>query len=174
MMNLARSTMLLSAGRVTEGWDAYEARFDPNWIDVTHFYIDRPQWTPDSSLEGKHLLVMGEQGLGDEILFASIIPDLIEAVGASGKVSLAVEHRLVPLFARSFPAAEVGMHGTLRVDHHTLRVPRFMDEAAMATVDLWTPMASPLRRFRRSVADFPDRRGFLIPDRVAHVDGLFL
>jgi len=170
MMNLARATMLLSAGRVAEGWEAYEARFDPHYIDVTHFMIDRPQWTPDSDLSGKHLLVMGEQGLGDEILFANIVPDLIAAVGPDGKLTLAVEHRLVSLFSRSFPAAEVGPHGTLRVDHHVVRAPRFMDEAAMATVDLWTPMASPLRRFRRTVADFPAGRGFLTPDpgRVAH------
>jgi len=170
MMNLARSTMLLSAGRLGEGWDVYEARLDPHYIDVTHFFIDRPKWTPDSALAGKHLLVMGEQGLGDEILFANIVPDLIGAVGPEGKVTLAVEHRLVPLFARSFPAADVIMHGTLKVDHHTVRVPRFTDEAAIATVDFWAPMASPLRRYRRSVADFPERRGFLTPDpvRVAH------
>ncbi len=165
MMNLARSTMLLSAGRVAEGWDAYEARFDPHYIDVTHFMIDRPQWTPDSDLRGKHLLLMGEQGLGDEILFANIVPDLLDAVGPEGTLTLAVEHRLVPLFARSFPAAVVGPHGTLRVDHHTVRAPRFMDAEAMETVDLWAPMASPLRRFRRNLGDFPDRRaGFLTPD----------
>jgi len=114
--------------------------------------------------------VMGEQGLGDEVLFASIIPDLIEAVGPEGHVTLAMERRLNPLFARSFPTATVGDHGTLRIDHHTVRAPRFMDEAAMATVDLWTPMGSPLRVFRRSLEDFPERRAFLTPDpdRVAH------
>ncbi|MFX7820731.1 flagellar protein FlbA, partial [Acinetobacter baumannii] len=85
------------------------------------------------------LLVMGEQGLGDEVLFASIVPDLIEAVGPSGHVTLAAEYRLVPLLARSFPAATVGEHGTLRVDHHTVRAPRFMAEADMGAVDLWTP-----------------------------------
>ena len=83
---------------------------------------------------------------------------------------MAVEQRLVPLFRRSFPTATVGEHGTLRVDHHTVRAPRFMDEAAVAKVDLWTPMASPLRQFRRAVIDFPLRQGFLTPDpiRVAH------
>lgn len=170
MLALARSTMLLAAGRVAEGWDAYEARFDPHFADVTHFIVDRPQWTPQSDLAGKHLLVMGEQGLGDEILFANLVPDLIEAVGPDGRVTLAVEQRLVPLFRRSFPQATVGEHGTLTVAHHTLRAPRFMDEAAMQTVDLWTPAGSPLRRFRRAVIDFPLHAGFLTPDpeRVAH------
>jgi hypothetical protein len=113
---------------------------------------------------------MGEQGLGDEVLFANMVPDLIEAVGPRGRVVLAVEPRLVSLFQRSFPKAEIGAHGTLRIDHHTVRAPRFLDEAEVAKVDLWTPMASPLRRFRRSLESFPDHRGFLIPDpaRVAH------
>jgi tetratricopeptide (TPR) repeat protein len=170
MLSLARSTMLLAKGDLERGWDAYEARFDPHYADVTHFMLDRPQWTPGADLNGKHLLVMGEQGLGDEVLFASLIPDLIEAVGEAGHVTMAVEQRLVPLFRRSFPTATVGEHGTLRVDHHTVRAPRFMDEAAVAKVDLWNPMASPLRQFRRAVIDFPLRQGFLTPDpaRVAH------
>ena len=72
MMRLARSTMLLAAGRVGEGWDAYEARLDP-LISPTPptSLIDRPRWTPDSDLAGKSLLVFGEQGLGDEVLFAN-------------------------------------------------------------------------------------------------------
>jgi tetratricopeptide (TPR) repeat protein len=164
MLNLARSTMLLADGRIGEGWDAYEARFDPHYADVTHFAINRPQWTPDADLTGKHLLVMGEQGLGDEVLFASIVPDLIDAVGPAGKVTLAMEYRLVPLMQRSFPDARVGEHGTLRVDHYTVRAPRFMDDAAMATVDLWTPIGSPLRRFRRTLDAFPERCSFLTPD----------
>lgn len=170
MLNLARSTMLLAAGRIGEGWDAYEARFDPHYADVTHFAVNRPEWTPGTELDGKHLLVMGEQGLGDEVLFASIIPDLIAAVGPTGKLTLAAEYRLVPLLQRSFPTATIGEHGTLRVDHHTVRAPRFMHEAELAMVDFWSPMAAPLRQFRRKLEDFPDRRAFLTPDpaRVEH------
>ena len=48
MMKLARATMLLCLGRIGEGWDAYEARLDTNFADVTHFMIDRPRWTPNS------------------------------------------------------------------------------------------------------------------------------
>ncbi len=174
MMSLARSTMLIAKGDLKQGWDAYEARFDPHYADVTHFLVDRPAWTPDTDLEGKRMLLMGEQGLGDEVLFASIVPDLIEALGPNGKLTMAVEHRLVPLFQRSFPEAEVGAHGTLRVDHHTVRGARFIPDEAMADFDAWAPMASPLRRFRRSVSAFPQRRAFLTPDpaRVAHWRGV--
>ena len=174
MMGLARSLMLIADGRLAEGWDAYEARFDPHYADVTHFMVDRPQWAPGEDMAGKSLLLMGEQGLGDEVLFASLIPDLIEALGPKGKLTMAVEHRLVPLFQRSFPEAVVGAHGTLRVDHHTVRGARFIPNEAMVDFDLWAPMASPLRRFRPSVARFPERRAFLTPDpaRVAHWRGV--
>ena len=77
-----------------------------------------------------------------------------------GRLTLAVEERLVALFQRSFPQAVVGAHGTLKVDHHVVRGARFVEDARMAEFDLWAPMASPLRRFRRTVADFPERRAF--------------
>ena len=65
-----------------------------------------------------------EQGLGDEILFANLVPDMIEALGPEGKLILAVEPRLVSLFQRSFPTAEIGPHFTMKVDHHTVRAAR--------------------------------------------------
>ncbi len=52
--------------------------------------------------------MIGEQGLGDEFMFANILPDLQDAVGPNGKLQVAVDKRLVPLFARSFPKADVG------------------------------------------------------------------
>ena len=162
MMQLARSTMLLNLGRVGEGWDAYEARLDPQFSDVTHFMIDRPRWTPETALEGKTLLVMGEQGLGDEVLFANMLPDVLEALGPDGKLYVALEKRLTPLFRRSFPKATVGGHQTYAVDGHTVRGAPFVKDQGV--VDLWTPFASLLRRFRRTLDDYPDRRAFLKPD----------
>jgi tetratricopeptide (TPR) repeat protein len=168
MMGLARSTMLLNLGRIGEGWDAYEARLDPAFADVTNFMIDRPQWTPDSDIEGKSLLLMGEQGLGDEILFGNLLPDVTDALGPKGKLYVALEKRLVPLFQRSFPDAIVGAHATYKVNTHTVRGAPFIPDRSV--IDLWAPMASPLRRFRRSLEDYPDRKAFLRPDpkRVAH------
>ena len=168
MMRLARSTILLNLGRIGEGWDAYEARLEPQFADVTNFMIDRPRWTPDDDLEGKSLLLMGEQGLGDEVLFGNVLPDVIEALGPTGKLYLALEKRLVPLFQRSFPEAVVGAHATYKVDLHTVRGAPFVQDQGV--IDLWAPLASPLRRFRRSVEAYPDRRAFLKPDskRVAH------
>lgn len=168
MMRLARSTMLLNLGRIGEGWDVYEARLDPMFADVTHFMIDRPQWTPESKLKGRKLLLMGEQGLGDEVLFGNMIPDILDALGPKGQLYLAVEKRLVSLFQRSFPKAVVGAHATYKVDGHTVRGAPFVKDQKV--IDLWSPLASLLRKFRRTVDAYPDRVGYLTPDpeRVAH------
>jgi len=50
------------------------------------------------------LLLWGEQGIGDEIQFAGLIP---EAVRTGNRIVLDCEARLRPLFARSFPELEV-------------------------------------------------------------------
>jgi Flp pilus assembly protein TadD len=168
MMQLARSTMLLCASRVGEGWDAYEARFDPDFTELTHFLIDRPRWTPQSELHGRSLLLVGEQGLGDEVMFANYLPDLIEALGPDGRLTLSLEPRLVTLFQRSFPNVRVGPHATYKRDGQTLRAAHFAE--GDETIDLWSPLASPLRRFRRSLEAFPDRTSYLTadPERVEY------
>jgi tetratricopeptide (TPR) repeat protein len=168
MMRLARSTLLLNLGRIGEGWDEYEARFDPAFSDLTQFVIDRPRWQPSDELSGRSLLVIGEQGLGDEVLFANLLPDVIEALGPEGRLWLAVERRLVPFFQRSFPEAVVGAHATAKVDMRTYRAMPFVQDPSR--IDLWTPFGSLLRRFRRSVEAYPDRRAFMTADpaRVAH------
>jgi ADP-heptose:LPS heptosyltransferase len=50
------------------------------------------------------LLIWGEQGLGDQIIYASMISD---AQKRADKIVLEVEPRLISLFKRSFPKAEV-------------------------------------------------------------------
>jgi tetratricopeptide (TPR) repeat protein len=168
MMTLASSTILLCDGQVGDGWDAYEARFDSNFADPTLFAIDRPRWTPDTDLAGKSLLVIGEQGLGDEVMFANLLPDLLQALGPDGRMTLALEPRLVSLFQRSFPTVRVGAHTTHKIDGHTVRQMPFVTDPK--SIDVWTPLASPLRRFRRTLADFPERPSYLTADpaRVAH------
>ncbi|HEX2816375.1 MAG TPA: tetratricopeptide repeat protein [Phenylobacterium sp.] len=168
MMRLARSTMLHCVGRIGEGWDEYESRIHPQFNGRTAFAIDRPRWEPGADLAGKSFLVVCEQGLGDEVLFANVLPDLIERLGPEGKLTIAVESRLVPLFQRSFPLATVGAHATYDVGGVLTRVVPFIGDGS--TINLWSPVASLMREFRRSVDTFPSRPSFLVadPKRVAH------
>ena len=62
-------------------------------------------WRQDMPLAGRRLLVVGEQGVGDEVMFAQPLHDLSAALGDSRRLTLAVDPRLVSLFARSFPNA---------------------------------------------------------------------
>ena len=167
MMRLARSAYQLAMSRLGEGWDDYEARLSPQFADVTNFFIDRPKWEPGMDIAGKTLLVVGEQGLGDEILFANVLPDVLEKLGPDGKLRIAVEPRLVPLFQRSFPTAEVTGHSTHVWATRPLRAAPNTDHAS---VDVWAPMGSLMREFRRSLDAFPNHKGYLKPDpkRVAH------
>jgi len=171
MMRMARSTILIALGRIREGWDEYECRLHPQFAEVTRFMLDRPLWQPGADLSGKTLLVVGEQGLGDEVLFSNLLPDVLERLGPNGKLMVAVEPRLVDLFARSFPQAEVGPHITYKYLERPARGVPFLEDGVQ--VDLWTHMASLLREFRTSVDAFPNRVGYLKadPDRVAYWRG---
>jgi len=167
MMRLSRATILMAQGRLGEGWDEYEARFHPQFSEITHFLVDGPRWSPDDDLAGKTLLVVGEQGLGDEILFANCLPDVIRALGPKGRLILAVETRLVAMFQRAFPRAMVVPHATYARGTRPARaVPAAKD---LPAIDLWAPIASLLRRFRRDRRDFPATAGYLAadPPRVA-------
>ncbi|WP_158916782.1 tetratricopeptide repeat protein [Caulobacter sp. S45] len=164
MIAFARATVRLAQGDLGEGWDAYEARLSPDLPAPTAFDIPGERWTPDIPLDGRRLLTVAEQGLGDEIMFAGVLPDVIAALGPEGRLALAVEPRLVTLFSRSFPGATVTPHATCREGYLAVRSAPHAEAA-----DLWAPMGSLLRRFRRTLEAFP-RSPYLVPDplRVAH------
>ncbi|MFC3078395.1 tetratricopeptide repeat protein [Phenylobacterium terrae] len=169
MMLLARSTMLIELGRIGEGWDHYEVRLRRQYDDSTVFAVERPVWSPGDDLAGKSMLVVAEQGLGDEVLFSNVLEDVIRDLGPDGRLALAVERRLVPLFKRTFPDADVGEHLTVLFHGRTVRlVPHVEDK--LDSFDLWAPMASLLRQYRRTLDAFPVRDRYLTPDpeRIEH------
>ena len=103
---------LLEKGEWKEAWEEHEWGLKLN-VRVDRKYGDIPYW---DGTEGKTIIVYGEQGLGDEIMFASMLPDLIQ----NNKVILECHKRLVHLFEESFPELEV--HGTredLEIDWFT-------------------------------------------------------
>ncbi len=98
----SRSICLIGMGRLEEGFREYEIRNDPLFRAYVHHMTKAPVWKGEP-LDGKRLLVVGEQGLGDEFMFANILPDLQQAVGATGKLQIAVDKRLVTLFRAHSP-----------------------------------------------------------------------
>ncbi|MAH83350.1 MAG: hypothetical protein CBB68_03175 [Rhodospirillaceae bacterium TMED8] len=83
-------------------WTDYAARMQsPDNLSYRSF--PQPKWN-GQTLEKKRILVWGEQAVGDELMFGTILPDL---VNQAGHVIIETEFRLQPLLERSFPEAEV-------------------------------------------------------------------
>jgi tetratricopeptide (TPR) repeat protein len=165
----SRSVCLIGMGRLEEGFRDYEIRNSPRFRAYVQHIVKAPLWKGEE-LDGKRILAVGEQGLGDEFMFANILPDLARAVGAGGKLQIAVDPRLVPLFARSFPHADVGAYDDRRlIDKEGNRELRFVPWAVKdGEPDFYAPMGSAIPFFRKTVADFP-HKAFLMadPERVA-------
>ncbi|MBX9847025.1 MAG: tetratricopeptide repeat protein [Xanthobacteraceae bacterium] len=90
----------LSLGHLEAGWSAFEARWAARDLAPRPY----PQRRWDGGAVAGKLLVWGEQGLGDQIIYASMIEDLRRRVPS---ICLEVAPRLVGLFARSFSQIEV-------------------------------------------------------------------
>jgi hypothetical protein len=167
-IDFASATLMLAQGDLAGGWDAYEVRLSPNWSKHVIFRAPGRRWTPTTPIRGKRVLVVAEQGLGDEIMFANTVPDLLQELGPEGRLDLSVEPRLVQLFQRSFPTAQVTAHATEGRAGAPVRTAPGV--AQPGSVDVWAPLGSLTRRFRRSLAEFPADAGYFRPDpaRVAH------
>jgi len=94
---------LLVLGRLREGWKNYINRFDQKIMASKRRDFPYPKWTPDAGSEAR-LLLWTDQGLGDEVLYASMLPDIL---GRVGSCTLECSRRMVPLFQRSFPRLNV-------------------------------------------------------------------
>jgi tetratricopeptide (TPR) repeat protein len=154
---LQRARMVRALGRLTlgnfeDGWLDYEARRDvTSLMQIRKFPY--PEWD-GSDLRGKSILVYYEQGIGDEIMFASCFPDLL-ATGARCYVecSATLQH----LLRRSFPAITFVVADQTSPDMSYLRaLPQFDWQLAAGSLPL---------HFRRQASDFPCHAGYLRADR---------
>ena len=139
----------LSTGALGDGWDEYEWRWRHERFAGSRRDFPRPAWDggpPDDA----GLLIWGEQGIGDTIRYASVVPEV--AVAARHCV-VECEPRLVPLFARSFLAASV-------VPATEPAQPAVLDPA----LDFQVPIGSLARYHRRDGDAFPRHSGYLAAD----------
>lgn len=94
----------LASGQWREGWEGYEHSLDGKFRQEVKIGVE-PRW--DGS-PVKSLFVYGEQGIGDEITYASMLGDIPKSI----PVVLECDKRLEGLFRRSFP--RIAVHGTRR------------------------------------------------------------
>ena len=161
-VRFARAQAKLAAGDLVSGWADYGARLDPHFPKTPAFDLPGRRWSPTDPVEGARFLLVGEQGLGDEIMFASMIEDLLIALGPEGRLIIAVAPRLVMLFRRGFPRASVCAYArTTESGRPTVSAPE-----ARGEIDLWAPIGDLAVRFRRSLSNF-DHPVRLVPDPAA-------
>jgi len=158
---LNRAVMHFLMGNLKEAWRDYGARAQlPNKVPASELRL--PDWRGES-LRRTRLLVRAEQGVGDQLMFMSLIPDLLlRAEADKGSVILECEPRLVPLAERSFPAATVkpqiltGQNGIPTADYGWLK-----NAGGASAIAL---MGSLPRWLRGDVESFPRKHIFLTPD----------
>lgn len=97
-----RALANVALGNYREGWADYDATLGQGKTRKERVYGLIPRWNGE---EGKTIIAYGEQGMGDEISFASCIPDLVK----KNKVIIECNPRLWGLFKRSF---NLETHGT--------------------------------------------------------------
>ncbi|OYD80729.1 tetratricopeptide repeat protein [Azospirillum brasilense] len=142
--------LALADGDLVTGWAGYGQRFSARQLQRAR-RITLPIWNGEP-LRGRRLLVWPEQGLGDEILFASVFSDLKDS---GGTVVLECDPRLVSLYARAFPWA------TVRADSVT---PDGRERFDPPDCDLQIAAGSLPALRRDRLERFPARPSFLIPD----------
>jgi tetratricopeptide (TPR) repeat protein len=141
---LNRGLIRLARGEFAAGWHDYEAR---KALPPVPPAGDGCEWD-GSDLRDSTIALYGEQGIGDEIMFASCVPDIVRA---ARHCVIHCNPRLVGLFRRSFPRATVLAAGA-RVASPEPR-PR------------WRAMIGSVPRFLRTArADFPAHAGYLRAD----------
>lgn len=106
-----RALVRLGRGDFAAGWGDYEHRWRVDTFlrnssgQVTRRLRAKLDPTLDrADLAGRHVLALGEQGLGDAVMFASMLEEL-RADAAT--VTLACDPRLTRLFGQSFPGVRV-------------------------------------------------------------------
>jgi len=91
------SLVNLSLQDFKAGWSLFEWRWKLKKVFGNPLKSSKPLWKPTKK---QRVLLWCEQGIGDEIMFASLISDLYSS---SSKLIVMTDKRLIPLFRRSFP-----------------------------------------------------------------------
>lgn len=91
------SLMYLQLGRFPEGWENIDARWKSDRFDSARLKTKTPLWRPG---HGRDVLVWSEQGVGDQILYCSMLGTMRSDVS---DMLVMVDVRLIPLLERGYP-----------------------------------------------------------------------
>lgn len=140
-----KSILLLQQGKYREGFAIYDSRMKAENRPEKHYPRNTPMW--DGS-KGKTVVVHGEQAIGDEIMFASMLED----AARDCRLIFECHDRLAGIFKASFPDFEV--YGTKR------KKTQEKGWISRYHIDAKIPIASLAKFYRNSLTDFP-RKSYL-------------
>lgn len=144
-----RGQILLSLGRMEEGWREYAARLKNREYVSWQYALRVPYWAGED-LSDKHLVVWADQGLGEQLLTASLLND---AAARSGTLTFACDPRLVPLLARSLPGIQVVPLTAIKDRGPTL-----------GQIDAQATLSELGAILRPNLAAFPEAKAFVTPN----------
>jgi tetratricopeptide (TPR) repeat protein len=144
--NYNKGISLLTMGQWKEGWEGYEYNLGQHKGRRERVYGTIPRWTGE---KGMTLIAYGEQGVGDEINFASCIPDLQR----ENDVIIECDKRLENLFRRSFKCPVYG----------TRYFKGGLEWPTQHPIDATVAFGSLPGRYRNALEAFPGTP-YLIPD----------
>ena len=129
-------------GQLEKGWSLYDYGFSgllPTGSIRSPRKFNQPKWNGNSA-ETKTILIWSEQGLGDEIMFATCLFD-VAAMGLD--VILECEPRLVDAYKRTFPSWKVRSPSLIN-----------QSDSLYNDFDLHYPMGSLPKLFRKNIDQF--------------------
>lgn len=101
------------------GWPLYDTRWQSERFKSPRLNTDKPQWTKDGG--AKSVLVWGEQGVGDQIIYGSLLPTVRSQ---TDQMTAMIDPRLIPLFSRSMPEIEfIPNIAQVPADKHETHIP---------------------------------------------------
>jgi tetratricopeptide (TPR) repeat protein len=136
----------LAKGNWAEGWAQYRKGIGAGWRTKVQ-YKGEPEW---DGTKGQRVVLYGEQGVGDQICFVSVVPDAAKDID----IILDTHPKLKNLFARSFP--NVRVYGTHMAKEKPWRIEDRDFDASMAMGQLG-------EYYRTKEEDFP-RVPYLVAD----------
>ena len=101
------SLLQFRIGEIEEGFKNYETRWQLRAFPSKRRHFDAPAWRGEP-LEGKNILVWREQGIGDEVRYASLLPELHER---GGQITFECTPKLMPVWESAFPWATIQPEG---------------------------------------------------------------
>ena len=151
-LNLSMSYLYLYKNEFSKAWALFDSRIQNRKFFKKNF----DKKTINNILNNKKefnkndkILILREQGVGEEILFSSIYPDLIKF---TNNVTIESDPRLIKIFERSFKKNIFVKSGKYSTDSSQLK-----------KFDVIIFAGSLCEKFRKNINDFP-RKNYLISD----------